>query len=145
MVGPAPALPGGPWPPAGAAQAQGRVPRYLGNRPAGPKLAAHQAGKAICSEIWELTGGEGRSRGRPDGRRAGLRNAGRDVPRSSARKLVPDRGRPRALAGLTINRRKGPATAGRRRPPRPWLRPLLKAAGAGPRGCPGDTQCLCSE
>lgn len=120
----------------------GRATRDRLNRLAGPKLSAHQAGKAICGEIREPTGGEGSLRGGPDGRPARLRLAGRRASRSSAQNLVPAGGRPRALAGFTSNRRRDPATAARRslQPP-----PPPRATGAGPHGCPGNTQCLCSE
>lgn len=74
------------------------TPALLGQPVRWSQLAAHQAGKDVCGEIRELTRGEGRPRTGPDRRRTGLRHAGRGAPRSSALKLVPDRGRLRTLA-----------------------------------------------
>lgn len=121
--------------PGAEARRPGPTPALPGQPVLWSQQAAHQAGKDVCGEIQEVTGGEGRPRAGPDRRRAGLRHAGRGAPRSSALKLVPDRGRLRALAHfspaparLTSNRLKRLAVTAR---PAPHPAPHLPESGEG--------------
>lgn len=117
---PRPALPGRPWPASRRRSGAGprlaprvRIPHYPGNGPAGPELAAHQAGKVFCGEIWELREGAGQGLAKRPGRAASRAEArGARGPGPSAPKLVPDRAARVPSPG-------SPATGEKARPPPP--------------------------
>lgn len=124
-----------------------QTPALPGQPGCRPQLAAPPSREG---DLWRSPGAyrsEARARGDADGRRAGLRHGGRGAPGSS----------PPKLSWASAARAPSPAShpapqqqanqPGRRRPPLapPPPSPLPADVGAGPRGCPGDTQCLCSE
>lgn len=144
---PRPRAPGRRWLLSPGFTARDPLPHSPGHRPARPsRLPASPKGG-----LWRNLGADRRRGPRATGpgqAASRVRHWGRGAsgssPRSWSQASRPSR--PRSpLARLASNRRTRPAAAARPAlGPAPRL-PPPRAAGAGPRGCPGDTQCLCSE